>query len=696
MPLKTHIVVLGLLAVSVLLSSQQVNAQILSPIINARDDTARTNEDRSVLIDVMANDHYVLVSPSLRSVTQPTDGQASIEGDRIRYTPDADYFGPDSFRYTVSNGVLSDSATVFITVNPVNDAPNAADDFATTNEDTSVIIDVLSNDSDVDGDPLTISSVTQAGNGAAVIIPGNKIMYTPNVNFNGADIFAYTITDERGGVASATVSVTISPINDNPVAADDSAVIDEDSDTVIDVLSNDTDVDGDSLSVSSIDTPMHGTAGVNSDGTITYTPNTDFNGVDGFSYTITDGIGSSSATVSITINQVNDPPVAVDDSAVTDEDVSVLIDVLENDSDVDNDQLTISAITQPANGTTVILESGIQYEPSQDFSGQDSFTYTVSDGNGGQDTATVSVTVNQVDDYVIVKTESGLVAFDPLNNETQTRQELEAEQGFWHYGGSAFTYFNPPAPTDLFKNSQGLHVGVNPPVNGTYAGYYAVTGPTDAKLFHAVITTPVRTISGDFFQNGLYVQTWDGRINYVTCVSITSTAGTSWHIIRTFGNETQATQFEVLWSDLSANQPLTRDCTIITNGVNYLKIYLDGVKVYESNNIDLQMPGPFLYFLEPQNSHAQMLYGIYYDFYITQDETVKVTNVPDVASRIDLVDQAGNILAVAPISNGTATLDVGMYHFPLAASIKMYDAANEEMASVDTDIFGGDSYAITQ
>jgi len=299
-PLKTHIVVLGLLAVSVLLSSQQVNAQILSPIINARDDTVRTNEDRSVLIDVMANDHYVLVSPSLRSVTQPTDGQASIEGDRIRYTPDADYFGPDSFRYTVSNGVLSDSATVFITVNPVNDAPNAADDFATTNEDTSVIIDVLSNDSDVDGDPLTISSVTQAGNGAAVIIPGNKIMYTPNVNFNGADIFAYTITDERGGVASATVSVTISPINDNPVAADDSAVIDEDSDTVIDVLSNDTDVDGDSLSVSSIDTPMHGTAGVNSDGTITYTPNTDFNGVDGFSYTITDGIGSSSATVSRT------------------------------------------------------------------------------------------------------------------------------------------------------------------------------------------------------------------------------------------------------------------------------------------------------------------------------------------------------------------------------------------------------------
>ncbi|WP_268543964.1 Ig-like domain-containing protein [Candidatus Nitrosotenuis cloacae] len=694
--MKIHTIIFGLLALSVLLSSQHVNAQLLSPIIDARDDAAQTNEDRSVLVDVMANDHFVLVSPSLSSVTQPSDGQARIEGDRIRYTPDTDYFGSDSFRYTVSNGILSDSATVFITVNPVNDIPSATADFAATNEDTSVIINVLSNDSDVDGDPLAISSVTQAGNGVAVVISGNRIMYTPNPNFNGADSFAYTVTDGRGGTSSATVSVTINPVNDPPVAKDDFAVTDEDEEVVIDALSNDADVDGDTLSITSTGIPTHGTAAINSDGTITYAPNSNFNGADEFLYTVSDGIGSTSATISITINQINDSPMAGDDFAATDEDVPALINVLENDSDADNDQLMIIAVTQPVNGTAIILESGIQYEPSRDFNGQDSFSYTVSDSNGEQDTATVSVTVNPIDDFTIIKTQSGLVARDPLNNETQSRQELEAEQGFWHYGGSAFTYFNPPAPTDLFKNSQGLHVGVNPPVNGTYAGYYAVTGPINTKLFHAVITTPVRTISGDFFQNGLYVQTWDGRINYVTCVSITSTAGTSWHIIRTFGNETQATQFEVLWSDLSANQPLTRDCTIITNGVNYLKIYLDGIKVYENSNIDLQMPGPFLYFLEPQNSHAQMLYGIYHDFYTTTDETIKVTNVPDIASRIDLVGQAGNVLAVAPISNGTAVLDVGMYHFPLTASIKMYDAADEEIASVNADIFGGDQYAITQ
>jgi hypothetical protein len=344
----------------------------------------------------------------------------------------------------------------------------------------------------------------------------------------------------------------------------------------------------------------------------------------------------------------------------------------------------------------VITGGSVQYEPSPDFNGQDSFTYTISDGNGGQDTATVSITVNPVVDFFITKTQSGLVGFDPLNNETQTRQELEAEQGFWNYGGSAFSLFNPPAPTDLFKDSEGLHVGVETPTNGTYAGYYAVTGPADAKLFHAVITTPVRTISGDFFQNGLYVQTWDGRINYVTCVSITSTAGTSWHIVRTFGDTNEATFFEVLWSDTTPNQPLTRDCTIITDGVNYLKMYLDGVEVYDNDNIDLQMPGPFLYFLEPQNSHAQMLYGIYKDFYMTTDETIKLVNAPIDAQRVDVVDSSGNVLASAPISNGTATLDVGMHHFPLAANIIVYDANNMEITSTGASIYGGDEYAITQ
>ena len=327
------------------------------------------------------------------------------------------------------------------------------------------------------------------------------------------------------------------------------------------------------------------------------------------------------------------------------------------------------------------------------------YTYRVSAINAigtSQPSATASATTNQQSIQPITLSSSGLVGFDPLNNETKTRQQLEASQGFWHYGGSAFSYFNPPAPTDLFKNSDGLHVGVNPPINDTYAGYYGVTGPADAKLFHAVVATPVRTIDNDFFQNGLYVQTWDGRINYVTCVSITSSAGTSWHIVRTFGNFDQATYFQVLWSDTTPNQPLTRDCTIITNGINYLKMYLDGVNVYTNSTIDLQMPGPFLYFVEPQNSHAQMLYGVYKDFYMTKDETVKLNNIPAGASRVDMLDSSGNVLSTSAITNGNAVLDVGRYHFPLAADIKVYDSGNAVVASTSaiTNVYGGDIYTV--
>ncbi|HEY8111051.1 MAG TPA: hypothetical protein VIG05_09330, partial [Candidatus Nitrosotenuis sp.] len=119
-------------------------------------------------------------------------------------------------------------------------------------------------------------------------------------------------------------------------------------------------------------------------------------------------------------------------------------------------------------------------------------------------------------------------------------------------------------------------------------------------------------------------------------------------------------------------------------------------KVYENNTIDLQMPGPFLYFVEPQNSHAQMLYGIYKDFYMTKSETITVTNVPTTASRVDVVDSSGNILASVPNSNGTATLDVGMYNFPLVSNIRIYDTSNVELTSTAASIFGGDEYAIIQ
>jgi hypothetical protein len=414
------------------------------------------------------------------------------------------------------------------------------------------------------------------------------------------------------------------------------------------------------------------------------------------------GTGATSNTASATTpNVVPSPPTGLTANAISSSQINLSWSAPSDDG---GSPITGYKIERSTNGgatwSTMVSNTGSTATTYSNtgLGPNTTYTYRVSATNSvgtSSSSNIVSATTSPPHQFVTLLT-SGHVFSDPLNNETKTRQELEANQGFWHYGGSAFSLFDPPAPTDLFKDSQGLHVAVQTPTNGTYAGFYAVSPLTNATLFHAKITTPIRTISGDFFQNGLYVQTGNGLINYVTCVSITSTAGTSWHVVRTFGSTEQATQFEVLWSDPSVNQPLTRDCTIITNGNDYLKIYLDGIKIYQNNTIDLQMPGPFLYFLEPQNSHSQMLYGIYNDYYSARGETIQVTGLPPATSRVDVISMSGGVLATAPASNNVATLDVGMYHFPISASIKVYDSNNSVITSTQSTvgIFGGDVYTV--
>src|SRR3989441_3879671 len=298
--------------------------------------------------------------------------------------------------------------------------------------------------------------------------------------------------------------------------------------------------------------------------------------------------------------------------------------------------------------------------------------------------------------YSITLVQSGLAGSDSLTNETRTKDQLLANQRYWTYGGSA-TVQN--APYDIFKDSQGLHIGVRSLSNGNYSGFYGVTPDTSALLFHSVITTFPRTVPNmtTFYENGLYVQTSTQNVNYVTCYSDTSFWGTVWAIASATGDTDGITQFHALWYDKSPNQPLTRDCTIITNGQNYLKVYLDGVMVYSNSTLNLQMPGPFNAFLEPQTSYdGQMLYGIYKDYYSATDENVKVSNLPTNAATVSIVDSSGNILATAPITGSTSILDVGKYHLPLTANIKIYDSSSMQIASTQNPIkiFGGDVYSV--
>jgi hypothetical protein len=363
----------------------------------AVDDSAATPEDTAVLVSVLANDTDPDGDPlSIVNLTQPAHGAAAIEGAAIRYTPDVNYSGADSFTYQASDGqAQSSAATVSLTINPVNDPPVAVDDSVSTAQGTPRLIAVLGNDSDPDGDTLSIQSVTDPAHGSAVI-QGTEVLYTPDPGYVGLDTFGYTCSDGHGGSDAAQVTVDVGNVNDPPTAVDDAATTAEDTEVGIPVLANDSDPDGDTLSISDLTQPAHGVAVI--DGvTVRYTPSANYSGPDSFTYTASDGELTDTATVAITITAVNDPPIATDDSAETPEDTAVVIPVLANDSDPDAASLSIAAISLPAHGAAVIEGAAIRYTPSANYYGPDSFTYTVTDG-ALIDTAQVSLTVSAVND----------------------------------------------------------------------------------------------------------------------------------------------------------------------------------------------------------------------------------------------------------------------------------------------------------
>ncbi len=239
----------------------------------------------------------------------------------VEYTPDAGYLGGDSFTYEVCDPSLAcASATVFITVSDLPEPPDAVDDSDTTDEDTTVTIDVLDNDSDPEGD-LDDTSVTVTGgpsNGSTSVNPDGSIDYTPDADFFGTDSFTYQVCDTTpiplGPLCStATVDVTVNSVNDGPDAVDDGDTVDEDSSVTVDVLGNDTDVDDglDPASVTVTSGPSNGSTSVNPDGSIDYTPDPDFSGTDSFTYRVCDLAGlCDTATVDVTVNEVNDGPTA--------------------------------------------------------------------------------------------------------------------------------------------------------------------------------------------------------------------------------------------------------------------------------------------------------------------------------------------------------------------------------------------------
>ncbi|WP_340080465.1 tandem-95 repeat protein, partial [Vibrio parahaemolyticus] len=579
--------------------SQTVNFTV-APVADIVADKATVVEDTPTIIKVLGNDTFEDDGKvvSLDTNNGPANGTVSVNPDgSVTYTPDDNYVGKDTFTYIVTSGGVSESSTVEVNVTPVNDAPVAKDDIATTQEDTAVTIDVLSNDTDVDGDKLSIQSATVPEAQGKVEIVDGKLVFTPAENFNGHAEITYTVTDGQL-TDEAKVTVTVNPVNDaptikvdavesitedavntdtvvatltvrdtdtpedqltvslennsngyfvlvgnevkltqagvdavnndelnlkdltisasvsdgvNPTANDsdslvvnrvndaptvehaiadqvlsedfdtytidlnevfkdtdsslefsvsgnnsiqisivngvatitptadwngketitftakdssgesisqtvnftvapvadivaDKATVVEDTPTIIKVLGNDTfEDDGKVVSLDTNNGPANGTVSVNPDGSVTYTPNDNYVGKDTFTYIVTSGGVSESTTVNVDVTPVNDAPVAKDDTATTQEDTAVTIDVLPNDTDVDGDKLSIQSASVPSDqGTVEIVDGKLVFTPAKNFHGDAEITYTVSDGAlTGQ--ATVKVTVNAVNDTPVVE-----------------------------------------------------------------------------------------------------------------------------------------------------------------------------------------------------------------------------------------------------------------------------------------------------
>lgn len=369
-------------------------------------DAATTEEDTVVEIDVLANDSDPDGALAIVAVGDPGNGVTAIaSATTVLYAPTPDFHGTDTFTYTVQDpGGATSTAVVTVTVTPVNDPPAAVDDAETLFEDTGILAFVLVNDGDVEGDALTVVGVTQPANGVVTIaIDGSGVDYVPDQDFHGADGFTYTVQDAGGAVDTATVAVSVTPLDDAPVADDDAASTPEDAAVTIAVLANDTDPDGDALAVQSVTQPASGSVAINPDGTVTYTPAPNANGVVTFSCTARDSGGlTDTATVTVTVAPVNDPPVAAADATTTREDVPVAIPVLANDSDIEGSALGVAGVADPANGTAAIAGTQVTYTPDPGFTGTDAFGYTVSDGQGGTANGTITVTVRHALEQVAV------------------------------------------------------------------------------------------------------------------------------------------------------------------------------------------------------------------------------------------------------------------------------------------------------
>jgi hypothetical protein len=423
----------------------------------ATDDSLTVAEDASALVDVKANDTNLGDAPiGVSIVTAPLHGVATVGLDQtVTYVPAADYNGADSFTYAVSDADGdSDSGVVNVMVTPVNDPVATTTDVVSTVEDTAKVIAVLANDSAPDL-PVTVTIATAPMHGTATVAADGTVSYQPAADFDGADSFIYTATDADGELANGTVTITVTPVNDAALAVDDVVSTRTNEAVDIAVLANDTDAESDPLTLVSIGSALHGTATMNPDSTVHYTPETNFTGVDTFDYVITDGNGEEDTavvTISVGVDSDGDGLLDVDENETTmtdpqdaDTDDDGLVDGVEVmtthtdplDGDMDDDGLPDGAEDVDQNGTVGAGETDPENPDT--------------DGDGVQDGTELGLAVAQstdTDPAVFVPDGDPSTMTDPTVADTDGGGIDDGGEDLDHDGAVGAGETNPLDPAD--------------------------------------------------------------------------------------------------------------------------------------------------------------------------------------------------------------------------------------------------------
>jgi gliding motility-associated-like protein len=414
---------------------------------DAVDDANVTTVNTPVSGNVLPNDtdpdnDPLTVTPA--TFNTPNGQVTVLPNGNYTYTPNPGYTGPDNFVYEVCDGgtpTLCDSATVYITVLPVdeNKAPIAVNDINNTLAGVPVSGNVITNDIEPDGQPLTTidTVLTQPDNGNVVIDSLGNYTYTPDPTFTGLDSFTYVVCDNQTPELcdTATVYITVidisDPVNNPPVANNDFYVTQVDVPFIGDVINNDSDPDGDNIIVSPqpIVMPTNGTVTFMTGGMgmFTYTPNTGFSGLDTFYYRICDVATPSLCDTAMVVIEIvpdnnggdNDPPYAGDDAYTTMVNVPVNGNVLSNDFDPNGDSLIVNpvVVSGPDSGTVVLNSDGtFIYTPNNNFFGPDQFVYEVCDDGVPSECTQATVYITVIPEAVT--TIDTVVVYVPINTDS--------------------------------------------------------------------------------------------------------------------------------------------------------------------------------------------------------------------------------------------------------------------------------------